>query len=143
MHQRMVVGVDGSPQCDLAPGHAAGFANAVGAGPCLAHRVEAWLPPTPEMGLELARIAATRRAKGKAWLAEAARAYGAAAERQLVEAGTPAQPPAAARVQAAQSFAADPIVLGARGRSAVQRLLLGSMADGVARRAHVPVPRVH
>jgi nucleotide-binding universal stress UspA family protein len=31
------------------------------------------------------------------------------------------------------------VVLGTRGRSGIERLLLGSMADGVARRSKIPV----
>jgi nucleotide-binding universal stress UspA family protein len=46
----------------------------------------------------------------------------------------------AALVEEAASWHVDLIVLGAGG---VERLLLGSMADGVARRSSVPVLLVH
>jgi nucleotide-binding universal stress UspA family protein len=70
----------------------------------------------------LAQIAAARRAEGQKLLA-------AAAEVALVE--------------EAASWPADLVVLGARGRGAVERLLLGSVADGVARRTTIPVLLVH
>jgi len=70
-------------------------------------------------------------------------AQGLNAEARLIETETPAQRPAAALVDEAASWPADLVVLGARGRSGVERLLLGSMADGVARRSKVPVLLVH
>jgi len=44
-----------------------------------------------------------------------------------------------ALVEEAASWPADVVVLGTRGRSGLERLLLGSVADGVARRSTVPV----
>jgi len=42
-------------------------------------------------------------------------------------------------VEEARAWGADIIVVGASGRRGVKRLLLGSVAEGVARLARVPV----
>jgi nucleotide-binding universal stress UspA family protein len=47
--------------------------------------------------------------------------------------------PATEIVKAAQEWPADLIVIGSHGRGGVQRLLLGSVADGVMRHAKCPV----
>jgi len=143
MYARILAGVDGSTQGDHALRHAAGLAKALGAALRIVHVVDmGWLPVAPEVGLDLARIAAARRAEGEALLAaagEAARAAGVAAETRLVETASPTQQPAAALVEEAASWPADVVVLGTRGRRGVERLLLGSMAGGVARRSSLPV----
>lgn len=48
-------------------------------------------------------------------------------------------PPAAAIVEFAEERGMDQIVIGSHGRSGVARLLLGSVAEKVARRASIPV----
>ncbi|HKI63600.1 MAG TPA: universal stress protein [Burkholderiales bacterium] len=63
----------------------------------------------------------------------------ASAEARLAETATPAQPATATLVDEAASWPADVVVLGTRGRSGLERLLLGSVADGVARRSMIPV----
>jgi nucleotide-binding universal stress UspA family protein len=47
--------------------------------------------------------------------------------------------PVEAIVQVAREWTADLIVIGSHGREGVGRVLLGSVAEGVARRAHCPV----
>jgi nucleotide-binding universal stress UspA family protein len=47
--------------------------------------------------------------------------------------------PAAAIIQAARHFAADLIVMGMHGRTGLSRLLMGSVAEQVVRRASCPV----
>ena len=147
MYKRILAGTDGSTHADHALRHAIELAKALGAALRIVHVVDmGWLPVAPEMGLDLARIAAARRAEGERVLAaatEAARAAGAGAEARLVETATPTEQVAAALVAEAASWPADLVVLGARGRGAVERLLLGSIADGVARRSTIPVLLVH
>jgi nucleotide-binding universal stress UspA family protein len=146
MYKRIVAGVDGSTHAERALEHAIALAK-LGAALRIVHVVDmGWLPVAPELGLDLARITAARRAEGENLLAEAvvaARADGVAAETRLVETTAPAQQAAAALVDEAASWPADLIVLGTRGRRGVERLLLGSMADGVARRSSAPVLLVH
>ncbi len=147
MYARILAGVDGSTQSDNALRHAVTLAKALGAALRIVHVVDmGWLPVAPELGLDLRKIAAVRRTEGERLLAaaaEAARAAGVAAEACLVETATPAERISAALVDEAASWRADLVVLGARGRGAVERLLLGSMADGVARRATIAVLLVH
>jgi nucleotide-binding universal stress UspA family protein len=147
MYKRIAAGVDGSTHAEHALEHAIALAKALGAALRIMHVVDmGWLPVAPELGLDLARITAARRAEGENLLAVAvvaAHAAGVAAETRLVETTAPAQHAAAALVEEAASWPADLIVLGARGRSGVDRLLLGSMADGVARRSSIPVLLVH
>jgi nucleotide-binding universal stress UspA family protein len=143
MYARILAGVDGSAHGEHALRHAVGLAKALRAALRVLHVVDmGWLPLAPELGLDLAQIAAARRAEGERVLAAAAalaRAAGVAAEARLVETATPAQPVAAALVDEAASWPADVVVLGTRGRSGLERLLLGSVADGVARRSAIPV----
>jgi len=143
MYARILAGIDGSTHADHAWRHAVALAKALGAALRVVHVVDmGWLPVAPEVGLNLARIAAARRAEGEALLAaasEAARAAGVAAESRLVETTTPTQRLAAALVEDAASWRADLLVLGTRGHGGVERLLLGSMADAVARRSSIPV----
>lgn len=80
------------------------------------------------------------RQKGELVLWEAmerARAYSVKATTVLVEAGE--RRVAAAIVDEAESAGADLIAMGTHGRRGFEKLLLGSVAEGVARRAGVPV----
>lgn len=60
-------------------------------------------------------------------------------ERTLVEAGKPATD----IVEYAENEACDLIVMGTHGRSGVDRILLGSVAERVVRSSTVPVLTVH
>jgi nucleotide-binding universal stress UspA family protein len=143
MYVRILAGVDGSSQGDHALRHAAALAKAYGAELRIVHVVYmGWLPLAPELALDVERLAKARRAEGETLLASAvelAQAAGVTAQASLVETATPAQHPAAALVEEATSWSADVMVLGARGRSRLEHLLLGSVADGVARRSTIPV----
>lgn len=56
-----------------------------------------------------------------------------------IDTDTAIGPPANAIVEYAREATVDHIVMGSQGRSGVARLLLGSVAEKVARRAPVPV----
>jgi nucleotide-binding universal stress UspA family protein len=143
MYARILASVDGSTQGEHALRHAIGLAQALGAALRVVHVVDmGWLPLAPELALDVERLAKARRAEGETLLAAAvglARAAGVAAQVRLVETATPTQHPAVALVEEAASWRADVVVLGARGRGRLERLLLGSVADGVARRSTIPV----
>jgi nucleotide-binding universal stress UspA family protein len=51
----------------------------------------------------------------------------------------PVGEPVAAIVEAAQEWSANIVVIGSHGRSGMDRVLLGSVADGVSRHAPCPV----
>jgi len=143
MYARIVAGVDGSTHAEHALRHAVELAKACGATLRIVHVADmGWLPVGPELGIDIDRLAEARRADGRKLLDDAvelARKAGFVAEACLVETATPAQPAAAALVEEAASWPADVVVLGTRGRSGLERLLLGSVADGVARRSRIPV----
>jgi nucleotide-binding universal stress UspA family protein len=144
MYARILAGVDGSDQGEHALRHAAGLARAMGAELRIVHVVDMGvLPLAPELALDVGRLTKARRAEGEGLLAKAKAGAGVPARTRLLETATPMQPVAAVLAEEAAAWHADVIVLGARGRGAVERLLLGSVADGVARRSRVPVLLVH
>jgi nucleotide-binding universal stress UspA family protein len=147
MYERILVGVDGSTHAAHALRHAVSLAKALGAEMRIVHVVDMGvLPLAPELAIDVEHVAGARRAEGENLLAvalEQARAAGVTAQARLAETGMPAQQVAAVLVAEAASWPADVIVLGARGRGSLERLLLGSVADGVARRPSVPVLLVH
>jgi nucleotide-binding universal stress UspA family protein len=144
MYARILAGIDGSEQGEHALRHAASLAKALGAELRIVHVVDMGvLPLAPELALDVARLTKARRADGEKLLAAALGQVGVPAQTRVLETGTPAQAVAAVLVEEAAAWPADVIVLGARGRGAVERLLLGSVADGVARRSRVPVLLVH
>jgi nucleotide-binding universal stress UspA family protein len=147
MYERILVAVDGSPGSARAVTHAIALSKALGAGLRILHVVDmGWLALGPELAVDTQRIAAARRAAGEKDLALAldqAHAAGVDAETALVETGAPGQRLAGQIVEQAQGWPADLIVLGTHGRGGAERLFLGSVAEGVARRASVPVLLVH
>jgi nucleotide-binding universal stress UspA family protein len=143
MYARILVAVDEGPHATHAVTHAAGLARRLSAALRVIHVVDMGLLPLgPELAIDIDAIAKARRAAGEKILVaarEAARAAGAEAETTLVETATPTQHVAAAIADEAASWPADVVVLGTHGRRVVERLLLGSVAEGVARRSTVPV----
>ena len=147
MYARIFVGVDASAHAQRALSHAVALAKGTGAVLRVGHVVEmGWLPLAPELGVNIEKVAASRLAEGEKLLAAAvqlARTHGVEAQPRLVETAAPAQRTAVALVEDAESWPADLIVVGARGLGAMERLLLGSVAEGVARRSTIPVLLVH
>jgi nucleotide-binding universal stress UspA family protein len=93
------------------------------------------IPPygvaVPESLLAQVRDAAARRLEKATHRVEAARV---ACEAHLVHA-----PPAEAILEAAERFGADLVVMGTRGHTGLKHVLLGSVAERVARLAPCPV----
>jgi len=143
MYKRVFVGIDGSPHSEHALQHALGLAKALGATVRIVHVVDlGWMPVTPELGIAATNLEAAGREERERLLAaamDAAKAKGVTADSRLIETTSPSQQTAAALVDEAMRWPADVIVIGARGRTGVERLLLGSVADGVARRSTLPV----
>jgi len=135
--------VDESPHAGHAVTHAAGLAKGLSAALRIVHVVDmGWLPLGPELAVDIEAIAKARRAAGEKILTaarEAARTAGVEAETRLLETATPTQRIAAAIADAAAGWPADVVVLGTHGRRGVERVLLGSVAEGVARLSAVPV----
>lgn len=147
MYSRILVGIDGSDPAGRALTHAIGLAKAQQAALRIAHVVDmGWLSLTPELGIDTEAAAVARRDSGERLLAAAvgqARAEGVAAEPRLLQTGAPAQRVGTALVEEAASWPAALVVVGSRGRGPTERLVLGSVAEGVSRGAAIPVLLVH
>jgi nucleotide-binding universal stress UspA family protein len=143
VYTRILVAVDESPHAGHAVTHAAGLAKCLSAALRIVHVVDmGWLPLGPELAVDIEAIAKARRTAGEKILAaarEAARTAGVETETRLLETATPTQRIAAAIADAAAGWPADVVVLGTHGRRGVERVLLGSVAEGVARLSAMPV----
>ncbi len=141
MYRRILVPVDGSPVSERALQEAITLAGGA-AQFCLVHVLEEIYLMEPEgyAQIDMSNVQQALRQSGERMLATAAakvQQSGASAETRLVEASG-ARVPNLIESEARQ-WHADLIVLGTHGRSGLDRLLLGSVAEGVARVASVPV----
>lgn len=137
MYKHIFVPLDGSKASAAALKEALGLAKEQGARVCLTHVYERIKHVVTEGVIDL--TPALRR-QGEQLLAEAlrrARKAGVKATAKLVDADSRRIP--AAIVEQAAAEGADLIVMGTHGRRGVERLILGSVAEGVARRTTVPV----
>lgn len=143
MYSRILVAVDGSPCSTHALAHAANLAKAHSAILRLIHVVDLGLLPLgPELAIDVDALLKARRDAAEKLLAAARDSVQATAlgvEATLLDTTTPAQHVAAAIAEAAASWPANLVVLGTHGRRGVERWLLGSVAEGVARRSSVPI----
>jgi len=147
MYSRILAAIDGGQSSARAFAHAIALSKALGAELRALHVIDmGWLPLGPELAVDTQRLAAARRDEGARALAaalEEARTAGMTATTSLIETGAPGQRVASQIVQEAQAWPADILVLGTHGRGGAERLILGSVAEGVARRSTVPVLLVH
>ena len=142
MYSRFLVPLDGSPTSLLAIDYAADLARLSGATVILLHVIE---PTRHSTGFERAEVYIKDvrprfLAAGQALLDEAAnrlRQDGIAVETVLLESGTERVSEQITRQ--VETSACDLVILGTHGRRGVDRLLLGSDAEQVARIATVPV----
>lgn len=143
MYSHILVAVDGSPNSEHALDHAIGLAKGLSATLCIVHVADmGWLPLGPELAIDIDALLKARRAAADNILAaarECVQAAGLEAEARLLETATPTQHIASVIADEAASWPADLIVLGTHGRKGVERLLLGSVAEGVARLSSIPV----
>lgn len=142
MYSRFLVPLDGSPTSSLALAHAAELARLSGATVILLHVVEPTWHSTgferPEVYIKDVRPRFLEA--GQALLDEAAsrlRQDGISTETVLLESGTERVSEQIA--QQAEVNDCDLVILGTHGRRGMNRLLLGSDAEQVARTAPVPV----
>jgi nucleotide-binding universal stress UspA family protein len=143
MYSRILVAIDGSPGAAHALQHAVGLAKGLSASLRIIHVVDiGLLPYGPELSIDIDALLDARYAAAEKILAAArdsVQAPGLEVETRLLDPATPVQHVAAAIAEAAASWPADLLVLGTHGRRGVERWLLGSVAEGVARRSTVPV----
>ncbi|MHB1213507.1 MAG: universal stress protein [Thiobacillus sp.] len=143
MYTRILVAIDGSAHSTHALQHAAGLAKGLSASVRILHVVDiGLLPYGPELSIDIDALLEARYVAAEKILAAArdsVKASGLEVEARLLDTATPVQHVAAAIVEAASDWPADLLVLGTHGRRGVERWLLGSVAEGVARRSTVPV----
>lgn len=137
MYKQMLVPVDGSVPSNRALEEALKLAKEQGARVRLIHVLE----PLHNLAIEgYGDLDGAVRAEAERVLAEAAaraQAAGVEASTTLVEAG--GRRVAAAIADEAARWGADLIVMGTHGHRGFEHLVLGSVAEGVMRRATVPV----
>lgn len=143
MCSKILVAVDGSDTSRHALEQAIDLARNLSAQLHTIHVVDmSWLPIGPELAIDTHAISAARRGRGETIVAaarEAAQKAGFETETALIETETPTQHIAEAIAQEASRWSADIVVLGTHGRRGLQRLILGSVAEHMARLSPVPV----
>jgi len=143
MYERIVVAIDGSPHAEQALRHACGLATALPARLRIVHVVDTgWLGMEMELAIDTEQAARARREAGATLLRYAhawAQAAGVEPETRLLETETPADHIAVILAREAADWPADIVVLGTHGRKGLERMLVGSVAEGMARLSSVPV----
>ena len=137
--RRVLVPVDFSPQSEAAWELARRLARAVGAEVVLLHVfVEAPLYSESAFAAERVREA---YAAGRQWVEQQLARWSGTAQQEGLAVKTLMRPgvPYEEIVATARAESADLIVIGTHGYGGVDRLLLGSVADRVIRRATCPV----
>jgi nucleotide-binding universal stress UspA family protein len=135
--KRILVGVDGSEMALKAARLAAEIALAFGARLTLAYVVPRLLLPPDAYGLTESQVDEEHSAFAQKLLGVArAKLAGTGVEIDVVELyGSPAE----SLAEAAAQLAADLVVVGSRGRGAVARTFLGSVADRLVHTSSKPV----
>lgn len=140
MYQRILVPIDGSHTSDCALEEAIKFARIHQAKLILLHILEDVRYLDVENYMNYAQLIEPVRNSVQDMLAkstEHARQAGVEVEKKLLEAK--GRRVASVIVDEATQWPADLIVIGTHGRSGFDRLLLGSIAEGVLRMAHIPI----
>jgi nucleotide-binding universal stress UspA family protein len=141
MFKRILVAVDGSHTAELALQEAIKLAKELQAQLRVVHVVDEVSLNWPEGG-DLEQIKETFLKSGRKVLEKAdaeTRDAGMTAETKILEIETFGHRAADMIAADAEAWPADLIVIGTHGRRGVNRLLLGSVAEGVARVATKPV----
>jgi len=143
MYAKILVAVDGSDTSQHALQHAIELARSSSARLRIVHVVDmGWLPIGPEIAIDTDAICAARRDAGAKIVVaarETAHKAGIEAEVALIETGTPTQHVAEAIAGEAYRWSTELVVLGTHGRRGIERLMLGSVAEQMARRSPRPV----
>jgi nucleotide-binding universal stress UspA family protein len=141
MYARILVPVDGSAASAQGLDEAIELAGHLKARMQLFHVVEPWvMATTGMMAVNMHEIAESIRSAGAELLKgceEKVTHAGIEVDAELIE--TAGRSAGECIVQKAQEVAADLIVCGTHGRRGIRRLLMGSDAEYIVRRAPVPV----
>lgn len=137
MFKRILIAVDESEPAARAVEIGTGLSVALGADTALVHVIDPSLAYVPEGGGSPTALLTELRREGQRLLATAsARAASTGLRPEvLVREGNPAEE----ILTAASEWGADLIAVGTHGRRGLERLLLGSTAEAMARQAPCPV----
>jgi nucleotide-binding universal stress UspA family protein len=140
MFKHLLVPIDGSPTSQLAVDKAIGLAQAFSSAVSVLYVIDPY--PFTGVGADFAygqtQYLGAARAEANEALAQARKAFEAAGVRvsaSLVEAHAVWR----GITEAAEAGGADLIVMGSHGRSGIEKLVLGSVAQRVLSHAHQPV----
>jgi nucleotide-binding universal stress UspA family protein len=143
MYSKIMLAFDGSDTSLHALRQAMELTGKLSATLRIVHVVDmGWLPAGPEMAIDTAALSAARRRMGEKTIEVARATVGEgefAAEAVLIETETPTQHVAEAIAAEASRWGADLVVSGTHGRRGFQRLMLGSVAEQIARRSATAV----
>ncbi len=140
MYQRILVPIDGSATSERALDEAIKFAQQQNAQVEVLHVLEDISYFDNEDYLNYAELIQTMRGIGEQILAQAQKKLqqaGVVAEIKLLE--TQGARIASIIATEAKNNLADLIIIGTHGRSGFSRMLMGSIAEGVVRTAHIPI----
>ncbi len=137
MYKQILIAVDGSETSRLALDDALQLAREQGAKVLLLHVYEPIISSSTHGVVDLTEAIRSEGEKIAAVALEEARKAGVEARNRVVDAA--GRRVASVIVEEANAADADLIVLGTHGRRGLEHLVLGSVAEGVARRAAVPV----
>lgn len=140
MYQRILVPIDGSATSERALDEAIKFAQQQNAQVEVIHVLEDIWYFDNEDYLNYAELIQSMRGIGEKILAQAQKKLkqaGVAAEIKLLE--MQGERIASVIATEAKNNRADLIIIGTHGRSGFSRMLMGSIAEGVVRTAHIPI----
>ncbi len=140
MYQRILVPIDGSATSERALDEAIKFAQQQNSRIELVHVLEDIWYFDNENYLNYAELVQTMRYSGEKILAQAQNKFlqaGVMVDIRLLEAQ--GERVANVIINEAKNSLADLIIIGTHGRSGFNRMLLGSIAEGVMRMAHIPI----
>ena len=142
MYSRILVAIDGSPTADVALTEAVRLAKTHEAALRIAHVIDATPTDIRPVFMSLQESRTDKLLVGREILAEAAafaEKAGLLVETRLLEVETPDQRIVDVLAEEAKAWPAELVVIGTHGRSGLNRLLLGSVADAFVRIAPEPV----
>ncbi|MBW8371925.1 MAG: universal stress protein [Thiobacillus sp.] len=143
MYSKILVAVDESDTSLHALKHAIELARKLSATLRMVHVLDmSWLPIGPEVAIDTGALSEARRGVGEKIIATArdtAQQAGFEAEAVLIETETPIQQVAEVIAREASRWGADLVVMGTHGRRGFQHLMLGSVAERMARLSSGPV----
>ena len=143
MYSKILVAVDESNTSLHALKHAIELARKLSATVRMVHVLDmSWLPIGPELAIDTGALSEARRGVGEKIIAaarDAAQQAGFEAEAVLLETETPIQQIAEVISREASRWGADLVVMGTHGRRGFQHLMLGSVAERMARLSSGPV----